>query len=279
MVTIFHSAQEENAVFCNSIEDEILKEQKEKIESGLLISIKGITEKKTNRKVLVVEPHSDDGTYSAGGLLSKLVLNGDKIVSVCVFSKHNTLELIRKNEGRRIYLDIMKGNIIFLDLLDGIFRTGNDKKSSFSKDFLCVRKMLAETIRNEKPNLILGPAGIGGHVDHVLVNMALMDIFRTNKKQSIWLYEDYPYCVDRIEFINSIRTMLKNGKVRPEYIDVSNHIFNKTSYNMVYQSQHKNKWSKLYEIYNDLAKTVGFEAKVCNKNSEKIYERFWVLQD
>lgn len=280
MIKFYNPALADTAIDRSSENKEGLEKHRELIQDGRIIPIMKIQGEKNAKKVLVVEPHSDDGIYSAGGLLSKLFSEGSMIISVCVFSKHETLEIVRKREAERIYKDIFGGNVIFLNFLDGFFRTGNGIADSYMADYVAVKQALSECIKREEPDIVLGPLAIGGHIDHKLVHSALIAYCKKNKKFKMWFYEDYPYCnQNRIQFFKKISNLASQGRLHSKYVEISEFLYNKVSLNMVYRSQHSETWEKLYENYSELAKMVGSEAKMLEKTCEEgWYERYWVLE-
>ncbi len=280
MIKLFNPALDNVAISEKQTEEKNLHIYKELISQGELIPFEMIASHMNSKRVLVIEPHSDDGTFSAGGVLAKFFSEGSIITSLCIFSKQAAKEAIRKKEAERIYKDIFYGDVIFADFIDGFYRTGEDIKGNYMGEFNAVKKKITECIKQFQPDIVLGPLAIGDHVDHRIVNSVLMTYYKKERNFEIWFYEDYPYCwEDRERFLNTAFGLLKRGKMRLQYVDISRYLNNKTNLNMIYLSQHEETWESLNNKYKELAVTVGKEEGLFGSESKTgEFERYWVLR-
>lgn len=187
---------------------------------------KKIKFKKTKKyPVIFLEPHSDDIALSISGTLYDLYRRGFEIIIYSIFSftppskspLNNILkfterdyESIRKIENDSAFRNYLNCKLINLNLKSSRYRGyhifyQNPKKNDSS--IKIITSVLKE-INIKYPNSqVFIPAGIGNHVDHVLVkNLALKII-----KNPILLYEDYPYAKDRKYYLQGINRIKNIG--------------------------------------------------------------------
>jgi len=158
--------------------------------------------------VVAVSPHPDDVALSCGGLLLEMRPLAD-VALLTVFSASRwmlgaDLEPIsaeavtaRRQREEQCYADLLGARLVMLDAADSSLR-GYDADSECADHALderlaCqVETSLAESLDRIRPDLVLGPAAIGGHVDHRLVSDGLLSLSKT-RDWSLVLYEDLPY--------------------------------------------------------------------------------------
>jgi LmbE family N-acetylglucosaminyl deacetylase len=159
---------------------------------------------------LIISPHMDDATLSLGGALLAGNL-GKRPLIVNVFSISNytvdsldagdveAVTKMRKGEEIRA-CELMKAEVKFLDFpevqIRGLLsvRQLNFKKYRPKKDPIYgdIKGRLKHLITISKPCIALFPLGLGGHVEHCLLNSIGRD-FLSMKDTDIGFYEELPY--------------------------------------------------------------------------------------
>ncbi|GHH84741.1 PIG-L deacetylase family protein [Streptomyces capitiformicae] len=177
------------------------------------------------RSALFVSPHWDDAVLSAGGLLAGRADADLANTLLTVFAKvpeppfsefarsfHRACGLgddevqVRVTEDRAA-ATVLRARLVHGDILDAIYRRearGNWLYDGEGKTFAPraaeddvmsdVRALVAKTVRETSPDLILAPRAIGDHVDHVLVREAAVSV---GHEQGIPVlqWEDQPYAL------------------------------------------------------------------------------------
>ena len=216
-------------------------------------------------KILVIEPHPDDGVYSAGGTLSKLNKMRCKIFGACLFSNTGDNSNARHMEEQIIYKEYFSSEVFFGELLDAplrgyIFNDENDTIDFDINTFILVRKKLKNIILDIEPDIVIGPMGIGFHIDHLITRIALLDLWKKNRTFQLQLYEDYPYCnKDKYHYIKAVHDVSQKVMLEPIYYDITHQIDEKVNLHMIYQSQHESTRSVVYKCLKDLAEAVKIE--------------------
>jgi LmbE family N-acetylglucosaminyl deacetylase len=167
---------------------------------------------------LALSPHLDDAVFSAGGLLATLAADGWRVVMATIFTqsvpepKGFALACqLDKGLGpevdymalRRAEDDAAAGALGLAAPLHLPFREAPHRGyGSPPQLFADVRAddridldlapALADLIAGERPDLILAPQAVGGHVDHVQVVRALRTL--APAAPILW-WRDFPYTV------------------------------------------------------------------------------------
>lgn len=177
------------------------------------------------KRILVVSPHLDDGVLSVGGLIERAVAKGAEVVVATAFTADTppdagvsplALELhalwdLGPNpfEQRRAEdlasVSELGARVLHGNLLDALYRTDEagdplypTRQSVFGvpserDDIGDVLVELLDTwITQMSPDLILGPLGVGRHVDHILTGEAVRRLAMV-RPLNVALYEDMPY--------------------------------------------------------------------------------------
>lgn len=170
------------------------------------------------RTLLAVSPHLDDAVFSAGGTLAMRAREGWRVVVATCFTGN-----VAQPSGFALACQLDKGlppdidymalrraedvaacqaigaGFVHLPFLEAPHR-GYDSAAALFAGWIpeddiatALAPMLAALIATEKPGLILGPMGIGNHVDHLVVRSALEAI---GGELSLW--QDWPY-LDRAQ--------------------------------------------------------------------------------
>ncbi len=167
---------------------------------------------------LFVSAHLDDAVLSCGAEIGRLVAAGHEVLVVTVFAGAAPANLpplaralhqlwgladteVRRREDARACA-VLGAGFEHLDFPDAVYRRDGEGRPSYLRlralygpgcpsDELVLRELaerLSE-IAGRRPGVVLhGPAGVGGHVDHVLTSRALQELDR-----DLLLYEDLPY--------------------------------------------------------------------------------------
>ncbi len=252
------------------------------IEAGYILHFNTLITGKGKEKVLVIEPHSDDGVFSCGGTLLCMAENGAEVSSLCIFSKGGKNEEIRREENSFVWNEIFKSRVEFAELPDAPYRgpghSGVEGNPYDLGAFLKVRRIIERKLRNEQPDIVLGPLGAGSHVDHVFVNMALKSLHKDNNYFSLWFYEDFPYSnSERYFFIKPLMNLKKEIDITPRYFDITDKSEDKVSLYMAYLSQHNKMRSEVREGLLRYGEAIGLEGIYMGRSLAENcrYERFW----
>jgi LmbE family N-acetylglucosaminyl deacetylase len=162
---------------------------------------------------LAVSPHLDDAVFSAGGTLAALADTGWRVVVATVFTAN-----VERPKGFALACQLDKGLAADVDYM--ALRRAEDRAAcaiigaepahlplveaphrgyaSAAELFGAVRAgddppvapLLARLIERLRPQRILGPQAIGGHVDHVLTRRALERLGQPWESWADWPYAD-----------------------------------------------------------------------------------------
>jgi len=251
------------------------------IEEGYILLIDTLPGEHRNQKLLVVEPHPDDGVLSAGGSLLNMAENGVEVSSFCVFSKGGEKEEVRHRENILVWERIFKSKAEFAQLTDAAFRSGGQNKNApqeYMKTYIKTMNSIEKKICEYKPDIVLGPLAVGGHIDHFITNRALINIYKEKKDFELWLFEDFPYAnSDRYFYIRPLTDVRKEVEIASFYNDITSKIHDKTTLFMAYLSQHSKKRSEIYDVLLKYGEAIGLEGMYmnCSLQDGRLYERLW----
>ncbi len=218
------------------------------------------------RCLLAVSPHLDDAVFSAGGILARCARRGWRVVVVTCFTGN-----VARPDGFALACQLDKGlaadvdymalrraedraacaaigaTPLHLPFLEAPHRGYGDAAALFAgrrADDATIEPLLTAALRQliaeQAPALVLGPTGLGGHVDHLVVRAALDALLalRTGavpdvgiapaagdvavedtargKRPRYWLWQDWPYA-DRLPTVP--KGSARQTEVRLEAID------------------------------------------------------------
>ena len=165
------------------------------------------SEKGRRKLVHLLSPHSDDVALSLGGSLLRGALGDVRITTVFSISDYTIndeglsakeVTEIRKEEDR-VFFSHLPGEpaIVYLDRLDAPLRRGihHERTIGLGIDASDEREAASVAVPligdASAGTLILSPLGIGGHVDHLVVRRAAIEVSRVG--YPVGFYEDLPY--------------------------------------------------------------------------------------
>lgn len=166
---------------------------------------------------VAISPHLDDAAFSCGGTLARLAALGWKVTICTVFTlsvpnpsgfalacqldKGLTPDVdymaLRRQEDLRACLRL-GGEPRWLPLPEAPHRGYGSAKALFgpihSGDDVADRLAVAlADLLDPRPDLILAPQAVGGHVDHVQVHQAVLRVLPDGLPVCWWL--DFPYAL------------------------------------------------------------------------------------
>lgn len=160
--------------------------------------------------LLYLAPHSDDAALASAGLLHACAAAGLPVRILTCFSRSahargglgsNPCEIsaVRKREDRRFVASLPGPvELEWLDLDDAPLRPWHRdkhpcKQTSMTPEDRALAATLAERLAAEldRAALVLGPLGLGRHIDHLIVRDVLAKFAHAGAP--VALYEDLPY--------------------------------------------------------------------------------------
>jgi LmbE family N-acetylglucosaminyl deacetylase len=167
---------------------------------------------------LALSPHLDDAAFSCGGLLACLAQGGWRVVMATLFTgsvadpkgfalacqldKGLSAEIdymaLRRDEDTEAATALGIAPPVHLPFREAPHRGYGSAPELFSEtradDGIAadLAPAFAELIAGEKPDLLLAPQAIGGHVDHVQTVRALRSL---DPRAPILWWRDFPYTV------------------------------------------------------------------------------------
>lgn len=175
---------------------------------------------------LVLSPHPDDAAINLGGLLSALSERSAPIHILTVFTKsgyapgrediENNVPAVTKcrlYEEHR-FAETISAQLTYLDLNDSSVE-GMDGVQERKADPVTDTRAGAvkAALKDLRPRLVFAPAGIGGHVDHLIVSRCAVECFKD--VAPIFFYEDLPYAsyFSPIELESELNLRLNSDRV------------------------------------------------------------------
>ena len=175
-----------------------------------------MTDRAVRRRVLVVSPHFDDVPLSLGQSLTDGALRACSVGVRVAFGRTNWTRWVHPTPGRAPAVGLWRRGEEATAALrfgyrwrtggwaESLLRTGDldpatflDPTRDLSGDPLVgelvewLRRSI-EPARGSRPELLLVPAGLGGHLDHRLVALAGVAVARS-VDTPVGFYEDRPY--------------------------------------------------------------------------------------
>lgn len=170
------------------------------------------------RRALALSPHLDDVAFSCGGTLARLARMGWEVTVATVFTRSvpsptGFALACQLDKGLPVEVDYMAlrreedaaacaalgAGPRWLDFAEAPHRGYADAAALFhapkaEDDVLAPLCGAFGDLLSTSPDLVLAPQGIGGHVDHVLVALALRLVLPTAAPPVLW-WTDFPYAL------------------------------------------------------------------------------------
>lgn len=199
--------------------------------------------KKSEKKILVIEPHPDDYALSA---LAYSINN--KVIVANIFSKMKIDSFTWKN-----YIDIDTNEYEMLrlkesefsinKLLDNQFISMKEESTRINKKELnIIKNNISKFIRNilkSNPEIdtIMVPMGIGNHPDHIIVHDTIMEELETISRYKIVFYPEYPYARCKANYEKRMEQIKKVYNIKPVVVDAEGKLDILTDAVSAYRSQ------------------------------------------
>lgn len=157
-----------------------------------------------------ISPHFDDAIGSAGGVINRLVESGKECCIMTImtaipwrYPKYIYYVLHRHTENNRA-ANALGCNVKNAPFLDVVYRKGmrkivkQSKKKLFTvevTEYELIEKIKDYILMNTKPDdILIAPAGLGNHIDHRIVNIAVQNLDRC-----VHFYEEFYYDIEQTE--------------------------------------------------------------------------------
>lgn len=257
------------------------------------------------KKVLVLEPHSDDAALSVGGTMT-LQKNTHEFTIVTLasisnftsyFALHrdyfnvNTITSLRHDEGMLVAQKV-QGKYLTLGLPEATLRYhaadwdldwfrarevsiySSGMRSYLQEDLTKWTQTLQKFLDQIETDEIWFPLGVGPHTDHQLTRDALFSVILENpekfKNITLKMYLDVPYAIKHTDYFKYLLRMFHEEGVvlLQENISIDSTINQKLHLASIYGSQFK-----LQTLVPDIIAS----AKLTS-TSEKLVEPFWKIE-
>lgn len=196
---------------CKLSSDEELKKSM-LINEGALLERDDIDNEKET--ILVLEPHPDDFALSALGY----VLNRYNAIVLNIFSKMNIdsftwKDNIKIEEEEYEKLRLQESKFAVEEILQQKFITLKEESTRItSKNKEVIQREIiqeASEILNKNANIqiMLIPMGIGNHPDHLIVQEAILKLYKENNSKKLILYPEYPYARCKKDYNDRLEEM------------------------------------------------------------------------
>ena len=178
----------------------------------------------SGRSVLLVQPHPDDVCYSLGGCVALAAPRG-AMTLLTVFSRSAWAlpVALRRSGVERVSQARREEDANFCQRYGLTFHAldfpdssviGHDEAAEMTADPAdddrteAVAAAVRAFVERTEPDLVIGPAALGGHVDHRIVRKALAPVAAPDRP--LLLYEDLPYAA-RLRSDALTRTLVDQG--------------------------------------------------------------------
>lgn len=187
------------------------------------------------RHLVAVSPHLDDAVLSAGGTLHLARQSGWKITLITLFAGdaiepltvaaerlHRLWNLGTDAPAARRLEDLHAARTLNADTLhcslpDAAYRAGSEnvfRRQLNPRDSELLNEsvhLLASILTQLAPTSVIGPSGVGHHIDHILTARAC-DRVESQREQKITRWLDQPYSwngpvatsFNRVDLVNSV---------------------------------------------------------------------------
>lgn len=160
-------------------------------------------------RILLLSPHPDDIAWSLGGLTARLRAVDAELRVITFFGRsryapghptHGTVDAVPVRAAEEdAWATLVGTRIRRADLPDASLRGFDDdtEMGAVPEDDIVARiaGLLDTAIEEFRPDLLLAPLAIGGHVDHAAVRRAVQpwEARESGERPEVLWYEDLPY--------------------------------------------------------------------------------------
>ena len=250
---------------------------------------------KNKNKILFIEPHPDDIALSCGGFFIKSrehyeihVLTVFTRGSLSTFPWRRQINLAEKEyenlrilESKLAIEDFAKCNNIILRWPLALMRTHSDSYQEIDMNDLQIVEKLFNIIKKmfyeNKYSIIIGPLGVGRHIDHLICSEAILKI-RKELNVNIYLYEDMPYSLNKISYGSRMNELKKKYSLESFGDNISGLINKKAAFLSIYKSQFDDyTCSQIRGMMLSLGRAIASETK-SEEITYDVAERLWMLK-
>ncbi|MCL4198874.1 MAG: PIG-L family deacetylase [Phycisphaerales bacterium] len=160
------------------------------------------------RRTLLLSPHFDDIAFSIGGLLDRRPAALGHCILVTLFSRSDylpgrdedgdehyaTMTRVAEDESFAVAVGVEtrhgglpEGRLCGFDSIAALF---DGREIQNDKRLTTLKKIVAELVREHRPDAVFTPIGIGGHIEHRLTRAAAE---ASVGSPHLVYYEDLPY--------------------------------------------------------------------------------------
>ncbi|AOS61995.1 PIG-L deacetylase family protein [Actinoalloteichus hymeniacidonis] len=165
-------------------------------------------------RILLLSPHPDDIAWSLGGLTARLRAVDAELRVITFFGRsryapghptHGTVDAVPVRAAEEdAWATLVGTRIRRADLPDASLRGFDDdtEMGAVPEDDIVARiaGLLDTAIEEFRPDLLLAPLAIGGHVDHAAVRRAVQpwEARESGERPEVLWYEDLPYAAQAV---------------------------------------------------------------------------------
>lgn len=265
-------------------------------DEGIIVEPPRFIEISEGANLLIVEPHPDDFALSASGLVLSELAKGGSCDVVNIFSRGSVQnfpwhEQINISQDELEQLRIAESRFAVESYLGQSFSSyrlpmasvrGNEEtfgdqhyEPELAKN---IGERLLAHITETEPDIVLVPAAIQGHKDHLIVFDAAMQAREeTRGEQRFVLYEDYPYARNKVAYAARLAVIHEMTGLECFYIDVKPHIGHMTDLAIIYRSQFDdiNRTQMLAILQQDTRATAAEATSERNLHTYEFLQRYW----
>ena len=215
------------------------------IDEGIIVEKKNYSWK-TDLKVLVLEPHSDDFALSASGFVLDKLKYGVNFSVLNLFSrtalnnfpwKHKCHLSSEEYEALRL----KESNFAIVKYLGGKFASLKfeslsliKKPNQFNEQFF---QAIYSIIHTKTPDVVMLPMAVQEHPDHIATFELGPRLILSFPKIKFILYEDLPYARNKYAYIERLGHIKKRLKISEILIDCEHLINSMADLAIIYRSQ------------------------------------------
>lgn len=266
------------------------------IDQGMMVTPPEFGHDADGKKMLAIEPHPDDFALSASGFVISELANGGSCDVVTVFTRGSEQnfpwrEQIKLSQDELERLRITESRFAIESYLGQSFSTyrmpisserGN--KETFGDHHgepelaRAIGGRLLALITETEPDIVLLPAAIQGHKDHLVAFDAAMQArAKSTERQRFVVYEDYPYARNKIAYAARLAVIQEITPLESFYINIEPHIDHMADLAIIYRSQFDDiNRAQMLAIMQQDARAIADEARSAGYPiGHEFLQRYW----